>query len=122
MFDHVEIRTAHFSASRHFYETVLRPLRIEPKWANELEAGFGKMNGDQAAFLVAHDEAAPSGPCHLAFRAAHQSEVDAFYRAGIQAGFRCNGKPGLRKHYSPNYYAAFLFDPDGNNIEAVVYL
>jgi catechol 2,3-dioxygenase-like lactoylglutathione lyase family enzyme len=56
---------------------------------------------------------------HIAFRAADRAGVDAFYRAALAAGGRDNGGPGLRPHYHPNYYGAFVLDPDGNNVEAV---
>ncbi len=69
-------------------------------------------------------EGEPSGPVHLAFVAGSRAQVDAFHRAGIEAGFRDNGAPGVREQYSSDeggrYFAAFLLDPDGNNVEAVV--
>ena len=120
MFDHVEIKTVRFQACRRFYEAVFTPLQIELKWADEQAAGFGQIEQDKVSFLIEGGEQSPPG--HIAFRARHPAEVDAFHQAGIEAGFRCNGQAGLRPHYAPNYYAAFLLDPDGNNIEAVTYL
>ena len=61
-------------------------------------------------------------PVHVAFRAASRAAVDAFYRAALEAGGRDNGSPGLRPHYHPDYYGAFVLDPDGHNIEAVCHL
>jgi len=61
-------------------------------------------------------------PLPLAFAASSAAQVDEFHQVGVRAGFVCNGQPGLRPHYAPNYYAAFLLDPDGNNIEALAYL
>ncbi|MCK2084180.1 VOC family protein [Aeromonas sp. 3925] len=113
MFDHVEIKVVRVDDCRRFYETVLAPLLITLKWADKDAAGFGRVGierGQQGA------------PCHLAFAASSAAQVDEFHQAGVRAGFACNGQPGLRPHYAPNYYAAFLLDPDGNNIEALAYL
>ena len=66
--------------------------------------------------------AQPSGPLHVAFVAPSRAAVDAFYAAALKAGGRDNGAPGLRPHYHPNYYAAFVFDLDGNNVEAVCHM
>nr|WP_301291255.1 VOC family protein [Aeromonas caviae] len=93
---------------------------IELKWSDETAAGFGLMGRDHVGFLIERGQQGAS--CHLAFRADDATQVDAFHHAGIKAGFACNGLPGLRPHYAPNYYAAFLRDPDGNNIEAMTYL
>jgi len=120
VFDHVEIQVVRFDDCRRFYATVLAPLLIELKWADEEAAGFGLMGRDKVGFLIARGEQGP--PCHLAFRASDAAQVDGFHHAGIRAGFVCNGPPGLRPHYAPDYYAAFLRDPDGNNIEALAYL
>ena len=116
MFDHVEIKVVRFDSCQHFYATVLAPLLIELKWSDETAAGFGLMGRDHVGFLIEQGQQGAS--CHLAFRADDATQVDAFHHAGIKAGFACNGLPGLRPHYAPNYYAAFLRDPDGNNIEA----
>ncbi|MEG0009043.1 MAG: VOC family protein [Aeromonas sp.] len=120
MFDHVEIKVVHLDDCRRFYQTVLAPLSIELKWADEEAAGFGRIGHDKVSFLIEQGE--QSTPCHLAFAASAAATVDAFHQIGVTAGFRCNGRPGLRSHYAPNYYAAFLRDPDGNNIEALAYL
>ena len=76
------------------------------------------MNGEAALWFYATAQLSGSG-AHLAFRAGDRSAVNRFHTAGIKAGGRDNGRPGLRTDYSPTYYAAFLLDPDGNNIEAV---
>ena len=83
-------------------------------------AGFGVKGSPKVGFLI--EKSDQSVPSHLAFAALDESAVGRFHQAGIEHGFTCNGKPGLRKNYAPNYYAAFLLDPDGNNVEAVVYL
>jgi catechol 2,3-dioxygenase-like lactoylglutathione lyase family enzyme len=113
--DHVHVRVRDAAASIAFYETVLQPLGIPPIWARE--------GGAQFANWVISDDAEPGGPIHLAFVADSREQVDAFHRAGVEAGYRDNGAPGVREQYSSKdggrYYAAFLLDPDGNNVEAV---
>jgi catechol 2,3-dioxygenase-like lactoylglutathione lyase family enzyme len=114
VFDHVKIGVSDATASIDFYKTVLRMLEIPPLWERE--------DGAQFANLVVR-KGDPGGPVHIAFVAASREQVDAFYRAGIEAGARDNGAPGVRERYSSpeagRYYAAFLLDPDGNNVEAV---
>jgi catechol 2,3-dioxygenase-like lactoylglutathione lyase family enzyme len=115
VFDHVHIRVRHAQDSIAFYKTVLGPLAIPPLWERE--------DGAQFANLVVSDDRPPTGPIHIAFVADSREQVDAFHRAGIEAGYRDNGEPGVREHYSSEagggYYAAFVLDPDGNNVEAV---
>jgi catechol 2,3-dioxygenase-like lactoylglutathione lyase family enzyme len=115
VFDHVKIGVRDADASRSFYRTVLEPLEIPPLWETDWGAQFANL------VVSARDEV--SGPLHIAFVAESREQVDAFYRAGIDAGFRDNGAPGVREQYSSEaagrYYAAFLLDPDNNNIEAV---
>ena len=115
VFDHVKITVSDAGASLRFYKAVLAPLGIPPLWESDRAAQF--------ANLVVSAGAEPSGPIHAAFVADSREQVDAFHRAGIEAGFRDNGPPGVREQYSSEdagvYYAAFLLDPDGNNIEAV---
>lgn len=122
MIDHFEIKTKRFERCKNFYTAVLRPLNIELKWSDEAAAGFGCTGLDKVGFLIEKSESQSSSPLHLAFTAADERSVKQFHQAGIAGGYTCNGKPGIREIYSPNYYAAFLFDPDGNNIEAVVYV
>jgi catechol 2,3-dioxygenase-like lactoylglutathione lyase family enzyme len=115
VFDHVHVRVRDAAESIAFYKTVLQPLGIPPLWERE--------DGAQFANWVVSDDAEPGGPIHLAFVADSRGQVDAFHRAGIGAGYRDNGAPGVRERYSSEdggrYYAAFLLDPDGNNVEAV---
>ena len=115
VFDHVSINVRDADASVRFYTTVLETLEIPPLWKGERGAQFANL-------VVLEGE--PGGPVHLAFVAGSRAQVDAFHRAGVQAGFRDNGAPGVREQYSSDeggrYYAAFLLDPDGNNVEAVV--
>jgi catechol 2,3-dioxygenase-like lactoylglutathione lyase family enzyme len=82
----------------------------------DAHAGFGK---DSKAFFWIGTGNKPRGGTHVAFTARTRSDVDSFYQAALAAGGRDNGAPGLRPHYHPNHYAAFVLDPDGNNVEAV---
>ena len=116
LIDHVQLVVADLSASRRFYEAIFRPLGIpiggegeDFFWADEFFVSSAASPAAQGAL---------TGRIHLAFQAADSAMVDAFYRAGLQAGGKDNGKPGERA-YHPGYYAAYLLDPDGNNIEAV---
>lgn len=115
VFDHVKLGVRDAEASKTFYRTVLAALEIPPLWESD--------RGAQFANLVVSADAGRSGPVHIGFVARSREEVDAFHRAGIDAGFEDNGAPGVRERYSSEeaglYYAAFLLDPDGNNIEAV---
>jgi len=115
VFDHVKIGVRDPAASIRFYKTVLATLEIPPLWERE--------DGAQFANLVVR-EGEPGGPIHIAFVATSREQVDAFHQAGVEAGASDNGPPGVREQYSSAdaglYYAAFLLDPDGNNVEAVV--
>jgi catechol 2,3-dioxygenase-like lactoylglutathione lyase family enzyme len=115
VFDHVKLTVSDAEASKAFYNTVLAALEIPPLWENE--------RGGQYANLVVVGPGEPSTPIHIGFVARTTDEVDAFHSAGLAAGYRDNGAPGVRERYSDEaaglYYAAFLLDPDGNNIEAV---
>jgi len=114
MYDHVGLRTANLDASVRFYEAALAPLGHGLCSRDEAGAGFGPP-GAPALWL----HRAAGGGVHVAFRAADRAAVDRFHAAGLEAGGRDNGGPGLRADYGPRYYAAFLIDPDGNNVEAV---
>ena|SRR5580765_3209548 len=117
MIDHLGIDVSDYKKSKAFYEKALKPLGI--KLLHEFGgtwAGFGK--GDKA-FLWIIGGRSQTKHCHIAMGADKRAQVDAFYDAAIGAGGKDNGKPGIRKDYHPNYYGAFVFDPDGNNVEAV---
>jgi catechol 2,3-dioxygenase-like lactoylglutathione lyase family enzyme len=118
--DHVAISTADYAVSLAFYEAALAPLGIRTHMKFEGEEGNVAGLGSEQPFLWIGDGGKlTGGRVHLAFAAATRAEVDAFHAAAIAAGGRDNGPPGLRPHYHPSYYAAFVFDPDGHNIEAV---
>ena len=115
MLDHISIPVSDLTVSRTFYTHVLAPLGARVVMESNDAVGFGKAGKPQ--FWIGAAIMPPSS-VHVAFTAT-RAEVDAFYAAAIQAGGRDNGLPGLRPHYHPSYYAAFLLDSDGHNVEAV---
>ena len=114
MIDHVTLRASDFAKSRAFYEAALAPLGYEV--IMEFEQAVGMGSGGFPDFWLGAGE--PSRKAHLAFRT-DRAAVDAFHAAALGAGGEDNGAPGPRPQYHENYYAAFVIDPDGNNIEAV---
>ena len=118
MFDHIGLRVKDVAASARFYEAALEPLGSELCSQDAASAGFGP-TGAPALWLVQAPAGGGARGAHLAFRATDRSAVELFYKRGLEAGGRDNGAPGLRADYGPSYYAAFLLDPDGNNVEAV---
>lgn len=112
MYDHIGLRVKDVKAAVRFYKATLEPLGYV---LDDSGTGFGP-KGQPGLWLHAGEG---SGGTHVAFRAADRKSVDRFYARGLEAGGRDNGGPGVRSDYSPNYYAAFLVDPDGNNVEAV---
>ena len=117
MFDHLGLRTSRLDASVRFYEATLSPLGYRLTSRDEQGAGLGPP-GAPALWIGRATGQSGSG-VHLAFVAPDRKAVDRFHAAGLEAGGRDNGGPGLRADYGPKYYAAFLLDPDGNNVEAV---
>jgi catechol 2,3-dioxygenase-like lactoylglutathione lyase family enzyme len=120
VFDHVGLNVKDYRASRAFYEHALAPLgyHVVMSFEEWKAAGFGK--DDKPEFWVSEREPFGTG-AHIAFACEDRAAVDAVYAAAVEAGGRDNGGPGLRAHYHPTYYAAFVLDPDGNNIEAVTH-
>ncbi|MBX3529906.1 MAG: VOC family protein [Rhizobiaceae bacterium] len=122
MIDHCGVFATDFAKSKSFYDAAFAPLGAKVLMTVPTEhtggkgyIGYGQNKPD---FWVV--EAAEAGPGrHYAFKAKTRAEVDAFYKAAMAAGGRDNGAPGLRPHYHATYYGAFVFDPDGNNVEAV---
>jgi catechol 2,3-dioxygenase-like lactoylglutathione lyase family enzyme len=110
VFDHVDLHAGDYAASVRFYETVLASLGIRKLFEDEEGACFANFN-------VVRGRVATTN-LHLCFHARAKQQVDGFHSAGVEAGFHSNGAPGYRD-YSPGYYAAFLLDPDGNNVEAL---
>jgi catechol 2,3-dioxygenase-like lactoylglutathione lyase family enzyme len=116
MIEHVSLRTRDVAKSRKFYEKALAPLGYRVHYAYPDAVGF--MAEGHTSFWVTKGRIGT--PAHIAFRARSRRVVDAFYRAAMDAGGRDNGGPGLRD-YSPTYYAAFVMDRDGNNMEAATF-
>lgn len=121
MFDHVAITVADFARSKSFYVRALARTGYSrlvelPADGEPHTAGFCHEDGSD---LWIQQGAPIHPPLHLAFRVASRAEVEAFYADAIAAGGRDHGAPGLRPHYHPNYYAAYVLDPDGHNLEAV---
>jgi catechol 2,3-dioxygenase-like lactoylglutathione lyase family enzyme len=120
MLDHVTLKVTNLKTSLAFYENALKPLGITHLFGDgEYYAGFGI--APKAFFWIGQSKDAVTGT-HVALAAPYRTIVDAFYEAAITAGAQDNGKPGLRPDYHENYYAAFVLDPDGHNIEAVCHL
>ncbi len=115
MFDHIGLRVRDLEAASKLYEAMLKPLGHVPGARDKTYAGFGPK--DKPALWL-HLDGQKAG-AHVALRAPDRAAVDSFFEKGIKAGAKDNGKPGLRTDYGPKYYAAFLVDFDGNNVEAV---
>jgi catechol 2,3-dioxygenase-like lactoylglutathione lyase family enzyme len=116
MLDHVGLNVRDYEASQRFYTQALAPLGREVIMEFPHVCGFG--NTDKPQFWI-HQRGVPSAGTHVAITSPDRATVDAFYEAGLAAGGRNNGPPGLRPMYHKHYYGAFVLDPDGNNIEAV---
>jgi catechol 2,3-dioxygenase-like lactoylglutathione lyase family enzyme len=116
--DHLSIPVRRVAAARRFYVKALGALGMRVNM--DFDNSFGMGSKAQKVVWIVKDPKA-SGDVHLALRVDHREEVDAFHRAALAAGGTDNGEPGVRKSYGPNYYAAFVHDPEGNNIEVVCY-
>ena len=122
MIDHVGFSVSDYARAKTFYEKALAPLgyalimEVTAQETGQPAAGFGS---DRKPDFWIGGEGKLEKPVHVAIVAKARPAVDAFYQAARAAGGKDNGPPGLRPHYHPNYYAAFVLDPDGHNIEAV---
>ena len=114
--DHIGLAVADFPKSKSFYTQALAPLGMELVLEGEGWAMIGRGGKGDLWFGVYGPIPAP---IHIAFAADSRDQVDAFYRAALAAGATDNGAPGIRAQYHPNYYGAFVLDPDGHNVEAV---
>ena len=119
MFDHVKFGVSDYAASKAFFLKALEPLGVTagsegpPTYGIELSLRDGKSS------LCLFQTKEKPAQLHLAFAAESRQQVEAFYRAALEAGGKDNGAPGLRPHYHANYYAAFVIGPDGHNVEVV---
>jgi catechol 2,3-dioxygenase-like lactoylglutathione lyase family enzyme len=124
MIDHLSLGVADLGRSRAFYDAALAPLGYRRLFDVDDASGYGAalpapLREQALPFWVGQDTGRIGLSGHVCFTAARRAAVDAFYEAALAAGGRDNGKPGLRPIYHPNYYAAFIVDPDGHRIEAV---
>ncbi len=119
MLDHVSIGASDLMRAGAFYDSVLPPLGYTRRYADDSWLGYG---AERTVFWVGAAErpvpADPKSGLHFCFAAPTRASVDAFHAAALKAGGKDNGAPGLREAYGPNYYAAFVVDPDGYRIEA----
>ena len=120
MIDHITIEVSDLAKSKLFYEQAFSPLGYSIAFGKEgifwaFDVGNGSLFEIQSS-----GETPPLTHLHVAFRVKSKAEVDAFYRAALEAGAADNGAPGPRPEYTPNYYACFVLDPDGYNIEAMI--
>ena len=123
MLDHLGLAVSNLTRSRRFYLVALAPLSLgivmevtKEQTGKYAGTGFGANN--KPFFWIGTGDHL-SGPVHVAFTASSRAEVDGCYKAALSVGGRDNGAPGVRAHYHPNYYGAFVMDPDGNNVEVV---
>src|SRR3954465_10335878 len=114
MWDHVGLRNTDFAASARFYSLVLETLGAEQTAADDWIVEW-----DQFAISPDEDDKPATRGLHIGFSAPSREHVDAFWQAGVDAGYRDDGAPGPRPQYTPDYHGAFLLDPDGNSAEAV---
>ncbi|MBZ9649786.1 VOC family protein [Sphingobium sp. 3R8] len=122
--NHIEIGVSDVEASRHFYKAALAPLglslviSVTAARTTRGTARYGFGRDGYPSFWIHHEDGARS-PIHIALTAANQRQVDGFHAAALANGGNDNGAPGIRERYHPRYYAAYVLDPDGNNVEAV---
>ena len=119
MFDHVKFGVSDFAASKVFFLKALEPLGVVVVGEGAPTYGVELCRKGNVSSLVLYQTGEKPAHLHLAFTAENRRQVEAFYRAALEAGGKDNGAPGLRPHYHANYYAAFVIGPDGHNIEVV---
>lgn len=115
-FGHIGFDVEDLQKSAQFYKPIMNVLGLELKHDSDMQVRFGPPNRTLFYF---NKKNSVSGPFHIAFEVDTREEVDRFYKAALEGGGTDNGAPGVRERYSPTYYAAFVIDPDGNNIEVV---
>ena len=127
LIDHVSISVADMDTARPFYDAIFQSLGADKVYDRPSALGYGVRCNSAEVFhscvaIYESEIANVDDKRHWCFKAKTRAEVDDFYRSGLSHGGRCNGPPGLRPHYHENYYAAFLYDPHGNRVEAVCHL
>src|SRR5688572_32927445 len=122
MLHHVSLGVSNLERSASCYDATLAALGFVRVWTDRTAIGYGSDGGgDKLAIKLQAPAAVAAGPgFHLAFAAPSRDAVDAFHREALRHGGGDNGSPGLRPHYGPDYYAAFVVDPDGHRLEAVI--
>ncbi len=120
IFNHIQIKVKNLGISKAFYDQIMSALGYNQVLdIPDVVIGYGTSVHDMFEIRQADEDALLSHAVHIAFNAKDRKSVDAFYRVALENGATCNGKPGLRPEYEDGYYAAFILDPDGHNIEAV---
>jgi catechol 2,3-dioxygenase-like lactoylglutathione lyase family enzyme len=121
MLHHISLGVADLQRAGSFYDGALGALGYRRVFEDATAIGYGIEDGKDKLCLKLRPGAKPPGPgFHLAFAAPSRNAVDAFYAAATASGGTCNGPPGIRPNYGLNYYAAFVVDPDGHHVEAVI--
>lgn len=120
LFNHVQIKVKNLKTSKRFYDAIMQALNYGVVLhIKDVVIGYGTSVHDMFEVRQEAQDAPLSQHVHLAFNAQDKAMVDAFYKKALEMGATCNGKPGYRPEYEEGYYAAFIIDPDGHNIEAV---
>ncbi len=120
LFNHVQIKVKDLERSRKFYNCIMAALGYQVVLEiNEVVLGYGTSVHDMFEIRQFDEKSPLSQRVHIAFNAPSKESIDAFYRSALASGGKCNGEPGFRPQYEDGYYAAFVIDPDGHNIEAV---
>lgn len=120
IFNHVQIKVKDLKTSRRFYDVIMNVLGYSVVLdLKDMVVGYGTSVHDMFEIRQSDEKFCLSQSVHLAFNASNIESVDAFYYAALEKGAKCNGKPGFRPEYEEGYYAAFVIDLDGHNIEAV---
>ena len=121
MLHHISLPVADLERSARLYDKVLAALGYRRVFSSKNFVGYGVEEGKDKFAIVASQNAISAGPgFHLALAAPSREAVDQFHQIALELGAVNNGTPGLREHYGPHYYAAFIIDPDGHRIEAVI--